>query len=53
LQRSGWIDQPKLSVAYAFTPSLNVYANWGRTFQVLTGSTAPAYLTPGQAAFRT
>lgn len=52
LQRSGWIDQPKLSVAYAFTPSLTVYANWGRTFQVLTGSTAPAYLTPGQAAFR-
>ncbi|WP_093536443.1 TonB-dependent receptor [Stenotrophomonas rhizophila] len=50
LQRYGTIDQPKLSVVYAFTDSTNVYANWGRTFQVLTGSTAPAYLTPGQGA---
>lgn len=48
LQRYGSIGQPKLSVVYAFTDSTNVYANWGRTFQVLTGSTAPAYLTPGQ-----
>ncbi|WP_371181118.1 TonB-dependent receptor [Xanthomonas sacchari] len=52
LQRYGWIDQPKLSVIYALTPQLSVYANWGRTFQILTGSTAPAYLTPGQPAFR-
>jgi iron complex outermembrane receptor protein len=50
LQRYGTIDQPKLSVVYAFNDSTNVYANWGRTFQVLTGSTAPAYLTPGQGA---
>ncbi len=50
LQRYGIIDQPKLGVVYALTPKTNVYANWGRTFQVLTGSTAPAYLTPGQAA---
>ncbi len=50
LQRYGTIEQPKLSVVYALTDSTNVYANWGRTFQVLTGSTAPAYLTPGQGA---
>ncbi|MEN5205787.1 TonB-dependent receptor [Stenotrophomonas sp. TWI700] len=52
LQRYGTIEQPKLSVVYAITPALNVYANWGRTFQVLTGSTAPAYLTAGQDTFR-
>jgi iron complex outermembrane receptor protein len=39
-------------VVYALTPQTNVYANWGRTFQVLTGATAPAYLTPGQAVMR-
>ncbi|MCS4236851.1 TonB-dependent receptor [Stenotrophomonas sp. BIGb0135] len=50
LQRYGTIGQPKLSVVYALGPTTNVYANWGRTFQVLTGSTAPAYLTAGQAA---
>lgn len=49
LQRYGTIEQPKLSLVYAFTPTTNVYANWGRSFQVLTGSTAPAYLTAGQA----
>ncbi|WP_022971662.1 TonB-dependent receptor, partial [Xanthomonas maliensis] len=52
LQRYGSIGQPKLSVVYALTPTTNLYANWGRTFQVLTGSTAPAYLTPGQAGIR-
>ena len=52
LQRYGTIEQPKLSVVYALAEETNVYANWGRTFQVLTGSTAPAYLTPGQAAMR-
>lgn len=51
LQRYGSIQQPKLSVAYALGAAWNVYANWGRTFQVLTGSTPPAYLTAGQAAF--
>lgn len=50
LQRYGNINQPKLSVVYALTPAANVYANWGRTAQVLTGGTAPAYLTPGQVA---
>lgn len=52
LQDSGWIEQPKLSMVYNPTPDLSVYANWGRTFQVLTGSGAPAYLMPGQAAFK-
>ncbi|WP_311238962.1 MULTISPECIES: TonB-dependent receptor [unclassified Xanthomonas] len=52
LQRYGTIEQPKLSLVYAFTPTTNVYANWGRTFQVLTGSTAPAYLTAGQPDVR-
>ena len=52
LQDYGTIGQPKLSVVYALTPRTNVYANWGRTFQVLTGATAPAYVTPGQAAMR-
>lgn len=50
LQRYGTINQPKLSIVYAFTENANVYANWGRTFQVLTGSTSPAYLTMGQEA---
>ena len=52
VQDYGTIGQPKLSVVYALTPQTNVYANWGRTFQVLTGATAPAYLTPGQAVMR-
>ncbi|WP_374487882.1 TonB-dependent receptor [Zoogloea sp.] len=52
LQDYGWIRQPKLSVLYALSPALNVYANWGKTFQVLTGSQAPAYLTAGQVAYR-
>ncbi|NDY92531.1 TonB-dependent receptor [Ideonella sp. TBM-1] len=52
LQKSGWIRQPKLSVLYTLAPQASVYANWGRTFQVLTGSRAPAYLTAtGQATF--
>ncbi len=51
LQDYGTIRQPKLSMVYTPTENLNVYANWGRTFQVLTGSGAPAYLTPGQARF--
>jgi len=52
LQSYGWIRQPKLSVVYAVSPTANLYANWGRTFQVLTGSTAPAYLTEGQGRYR-
>lgn len=49
LQRYGTIGQPKFSVVYALAPQANVYANWGRTFQVLTGSTWPAYLGADQA----
>jgi iron complex outermembrane receptor protein len=52
LQDYGWIEQPKLSVMYSLTPAVNLYANWGQTFQVLTGSRAPAYLTAGQASFK-
>lgn len=52
LQDYGWIEQPKLSMVYSPWRQLNLYANWGRTFQVLTGSEAPAYLLPGQARFR-
>lgn len=51
LQDYGWIRQPKLSMVYTPLQDLSLYANWGRTFQVLTGSGAPAYLTPGQAAY--
>jgi len=51
LQDYGWIRQPKLSVIYSVTPDIDVYANWGRTFQILTGSTEPAYLTPGQPSY--
>lgn len=51
LQDYGWIRQPKLSVVYSVSDSVDVYANWGRTFQILTGSTGPAYLTTGQARY--
>jgi len=51
LQDSSWIDQPKLSMVYSPLESVSVYANWGRTFQVLTGSGGPAYLVPGQSRF--
>ncbi|MGE7990513.1 TonB-dependent receptor [Pseudomonas sp. NPDC089554] len=51
LQDYGWIRQPKLSVVYSLTPEVDLYANWGRTFQILTGSNAPAYMSAGQASF--
>lgn len=51
LQDYGWIQQPKLSVVYGVAEDVSLYANWGRTFQILTGSTAPAYMTQGQASF--
>lgn len=51
LQDYGWISQPKLSAVYSVTPNTHVYANWGRTFQVLTGSREPAYLTSGQTPY--
>ena len=51
LQDYGWIRQPKLSMVYGPSQDVSLYANWGRTFQILTGSGAPAYLVPGQARF--
>ena len=51
LQDYGWIQQPKLSVVYSVSESVDVYANWGRTFQILTGSSFPAYLSAGQASY--
>ncbi|WP_223543800.1 TonB-dependent receptor [Pseudomonas sp. BF-B-28] len=51
LQDYGSIQQPKLSVVYSLTPNINLYANWGRTFQILTGSSGPAYMTTGQKSF--
>lgn len=45
LQDYGWIKQPKFSLVYSLNPEASLYANWGRSFQVLTGSRAPAYLT--------
>lgn len=44
LRKYGLISQPKLSVAYTPTQNVNIYANWGKTFQVLTGGTI-AYQT--------
>ena len=47
LQDYGWINQPKLSVVYSPSPAFSLYGNWGRTFQIVTGSRSPAYLTTG------
>jgi len=47
LQDYGWIEQPKLSVVYSVNENVDVYANWGRTFQVLTGNANPAYQVNG------
>lgn len=43
LKDYGWIPQPKLSVVHALNAQANVYANWGKTFQILTGSGSNAY----------
>lgn len=51
LQDYGWIEQPKLSVVYSVNPDIDIYANWGRTFQILTGSTSPAYLINGASSY--
>lgn len=51
LQDYGWIRQPKFSMVYSPAADVSVYGNWGRTFQILTGSVGPAYLVPGQAQF--
>jgi iron complex outermembrane receptor protein len=47
MQDYGWINQPKLSLVYSPTQKSSIYANWGKTFQIATGSRDPAYLTPG------
>ena len=52
LQDYGWINQPKLSVVFSPMPAFSIYGNWGRTFQVVTGSRGPAYLTPGTATLK-
>lgn len=46
LQDYGWINQPKLSIVYSPSPAFSIYGNWGRTFQIPTGSKTPAYLLP-------
>jgi len=51
LQEYGWIKQPKFSMVWSPATDISVYGNWGRTFQILTGSVGPAYLVPGQAPF--
>lgn len=51
MQDYGWINQPKLSVVYSPVRSASIYANWGRTFQILTGSRTPTYMTTGTQAF--
>ncbi|MCC6916170.1 MAG: TonB-dependent receptor [Nitrosomonas sp.] len=52
LQDYGWINQPKLSVVYSPSQAFSIYGNWGRTFQIVTGSRNPAYLTPGISEYR-
>jgi hypothetical protein len=52
LQDYGWINQPKLSVVYSPSPAFSLYGNWGRTFQIVTGSRSPAYLTTGTAVVK-
>jgi iron complex outermembrane receptor protein len=38
-------------MVYSPAQDMSLYANWGRSFQILTGSGAPAYLVPRQARF--
>jgi iron complex outermembrane receptor protein len=46
LNKYGWINQPKLSIVYKLTTSTSVYANWGKTFQILTGGAANTAYAP-------
>ena len=46
MNKYGWINQPKLSIVFSPTPSTSVYANWGKTFQILTGGAANANYSP-------
>ncbi len=46
MNKYGWIHQPKLSIVYSPTAGASVYANWGKTFQVLTGGTANTAYAP-------
>ena len=50
LQDYGWINQPKLSVVYSPSQAFSIYGNWGRSFQIPTGSKNPAYLLPATNA---
>jgi len=50
LQDYGWINQPKLSVVYSPSQAVSIYGNWGRSFQIPTGSKNPAYLLPAANA---
>jgi iron complex outermembrane receptor protein len=55
----GWINQPKISVVYNLNSINSLYANWGKTFQLLTGgaiasggpynstNTSVSYIAPG------
>ncbi|MDL1866139.1 TonB-dependent receptor [Betaproteobacteria bacterium PRO4] len=52
LQDYGWINQPKISVVYSPNQAFSIYGNWGRTFQIVTGSRNPAYLTPGTSEYK-
>ncbi|WP_276679187.1 TonB-dependent receptor domain-containing protein, partial [Nitrosomonas europaea] len=52
LQDYDWINQPKLSIVYSPSAAFSVYGNWGRTFQIVTGSRSPAYLTTGTAEIK-
>ncbi len=46
MNKYGWINQPKLSIVYKLTTSVSAYANWGKTFQVLTGGAANTAYAP-------
>lgn len=46
MNKYGWIHQPKLSIVFSPTPATSVYANWGKTFQLLTGGAANTAYSP-------
>ncbi|WP_412479737.1 TonB-dependent receptor [Azonexus sp. IMCC34839] len=52
LQDYDWINQPKLSIVYSPSPAFSVYGNWGRTFQIVTGSKSPTYVATGTAEIK-
>ena len=46
MNKYGWINQPKLSIVYKLATAASAYANWGKTFQVLTGGAANTAYAP-------